>query len=106
MKPDISAISLFTALEQLRRREFSAVELTEACLRQIERLNPTINAFITLTPELARQGALHADALLTAQPSGREQICIAGNAHRSERYFRYCRHPYHSRLKVFCRSHP
>ena len=44
-------MNLFTAREQLRRREFSAVELTDACLRQIERLNPTINAFITPTPE-------------------------------------------------------
>ncbi len=79
MKPDLSTINLFTALEQLCRREFSAVELTEACLRQIERLNPTINAFITLTPELACQGALQADALLTAaQPSGLEQFALLG----------------------------
>jgi Asp-tRNA(Asn)/Glu-tRNA(Gln) amidotransferase A subunit family amidase len=62
MKPDLSTITLFTALEQLYRREFSALELTEACLRQIERLNPTINAFITLTLELACQRALQADA--------------------------------------------
>ncbi len=78
MKPDISRITLVTALGQLRRREFSAVELTETCLRQIERLNPTINAFITLTPEVARQGALHADALLTAQQSDLRQIAVLG----------------------------
>ncbi|MEK7827870.1 MAG: amidase family protein, partial [Thermodesulfobacteriota bacterium] len=78
MKPDLSTINLFTALEQLCRREFSALELTEACLRQIERLNPTINAFITLTPELARQGALQADALLTVQPSNLEQFSLLG----------------------------
>jgi aspartyl-tRNA(Asn)/glutamyl-tRNA(Gln) amidotransferase subunit A len=78
MKPDISAINLSTALEQLCRREFSAVELTEACLRQIERLNPTINAFITLTPELAFQGALQADALLKVQLSGLETFTLLG----------------------------
>jgi aspartyl-tRNA(Asn)/glutamyl-tRNA(Gln) amidotransferase subunit A len=78
MEPDISTINLFTALEQLCHREFSALELTEACLHQIERLNPTINAFITLTPELARQGALLADALLTAQPSRLEQFTLLG----------------------------
>ena len=79
MKPDLSAINLCTALEQLCRREFSAVELTETCLRQIERLNPTINAFITLTPELACQGALQADALLAAaQPTGLEQFALLG----------------------------
>jgi aspartyl-tRNA(Asn)/glutamyl-tRNA(Gln) amidotransferase subunit A len=78
MKPDISSINLFTAREQLCRREFSAVELTEACLRQIERLNPRINAFITLTPELACQRALQADALLTVQPSCLEQFALLG----------------------------
>ncbi|MCG2739426.1 MAG: amidase [Syntrophaceae bacterium] len=78
MKPDLSTINLFTALEQLCRREFSALELTEAFLRQIERLNPTINAFITLTPELARQGALQADALLTVQSSNLEQFTLLG----------------------------
>jgi aspartyl-tRNA(Asn)/glutamyl-tRNA(Gln) amidotransferase subunit A len=78
MKPDLATITLSTALEQLRRREFSAVELTEAFLGQIERLNPTINAFITPTPELARRGASQADALLTAQPPGREQFALLG----------------------------
>jgi aspartyl-tRNA(Asn)/glutamyl-tRNA(Gln) amidotransferase subunit A len=78
MKPDLYTIDLFTALEQLCRREFSAVELTETCLSQIERLNPTINAFITLTPELARQGAMQADALLKVQPSGLEKFALLG----------------------------
>jgi aspartyl-tRNA(Asn)/glutamyl-tRNA(Gln) amidotransferase subunit A len=78
MKPDLSTIDLFTAREQLSRREFSALELTEACLRQIERLNPTINAFITQTPELARRGALQADALLTGQPPNLEQCALLG----------------------------
>jgi aspartyl-tRNA(Asn)/glutamyl-tRNA(Gln) amidotransferase subunit A len=78
MKPDLSAITLCAALEQLCRREFSAVELTEACLRQIERLNPTINAFITLTPELACQGALQADALLKVQLSSLEKFALLG----------------------------
>jgi len=78
MKPDLSAIDLFTARKQLCRREFSALELTEACLRQIERLNPAINAFITLTPELARQGAMQADALLAGQPPSLEQFALLG----------------------------
>jgi len=78
MNPDISAIDLFTALELLRRREFSAAELTEACLCQIERLNPTINAFISLTPELARQRASLADALLKTHPLALEQFPLLG----------------------------
>lgn len=78
MNPDIFTIDMFGALEQLRWREFSAAELTEACLRQIERLNPTINAFITVTPELARQGALDADVLLAVQPPAPEQFPLSG----------------------------
>ena len=78
MKPDISRLNLVTALGQLRRREYSAVELTETCLRQIERLNPTINAFITPTPEVARLGAVQADALLAAQRSDPRQCALLG----------------------------
>jgi aspartyl-tRNA(Asn)/glutamyl-tRNA(Gln) amidotransferase subunit A len=38
---------------RLRRKEISPVELTRACLDRIEKLNPTINAFITVTAESA-----------------------------------------------------
>src|SRR5215469_7003020 len=38
---------------RLRRREISPVEITRECLRRIERLNPSLNAFITVTAESA-----------------------------------------------------
>src|ERR1035437_2114328 len=63
MKPDISSLNLNVAFEQLRRREYTALELTEACLRQIARLNPTFNAFITPMLEQAVQAAMQADVL-------------------------------------------
>lgn len=78
MKPDISTITLRTAREQLHCRAFSALELTEACLRRIARLNPTINALITPTPDLARQAAAQADALLAAQPSPVNPYALLG----------------------------
>jgi aspartyl-tRNA(Asn)/glutamyl-tRNA(Gln) amidotransferase subunit A len=34
---------------RLRRKEVSPVELTRACLERIEKLNPSLNAFITVT---------------------------------------------------------
>jgi aspartyl-tRNA(Asn)/glutamyl-tRNA(Gln) amidotransferase subunit A len=46
----------------LRRRAVSPVELTLACLARIERLNPTLNAFITVTAEQALQQAREAEA--------------------------------------------
>src|ERR1700687_3323101 len=38
---------------RLQRREISPVELTRACLDRIEKLNPALNAFITVTAETA-----------------------------------------------------
>jgi aspartyl-tRNA(Asn)/glutamyl-tRNA(Gln) amidotransferase subunit A len=38
---------------RLRRREVSPVEIMRACLDRIEKLNPALNAFITVTPESA-----------------------------------------------------
>ena len=46
--PTIAEIS-----KQVRRREISPVELTEQCLARIARLNPTLNAFVTVTAESA-----------------------------------------------------
>jgi aspartyl-tRNA(Asn)/glutamyl-tRNA(Gln) amidotransferase subunit A len=45
--------SIVETSELLRKRELSPVELTKNCLAQIERLNPTLNAFITVTGESA-----------------------------------------------------
>jgi len=38
---------------RLRRKEVSPLELTRACLDRIEKLNPALNAFITVTAESA-----------------------------------------------------
>ncbi len=42
---------------RLRRKEISPVELTCACLERIEKLNPALNAFITVTAESASREA-------------------------------------------------
>jgi aspartyl-tRNA(Asn)/glutamyl-tRNA(Gln) amidotransferase subunit A len=48
--------------EQFRKRELSAVELTTDCLARIERLNPKLNAFISVTAESALAAARQAEA--------------------------------------------
>jgi aspartyl-tRNA(Asn)/glutamyl-tRNA(Gln) amidotransferase subunit A len=78
MKPDLSSLSLSTAFEQLSRREFTAVELTEACFHQIARLDPMINAFITPTLELAVQAAMQADVLYRLQPPNLVGLSLLG----------------------------
>ena len=47
--------------ELIRRKEVSPVELTELALSRIERLNPKLNAFITVTPDLAMDAAREAE---------------------------------------------
>ena len=46
-------LNLLDAAAQIRDRKISPVELTRACLDRIERLNPTLNAFITTTADQA-----------------------------------------------------
>jgi aspartyl-tRNA(Asn)/glutamyl-tRNA(Gln) amidotransferase subunit A len=47
---------------RLRRKEVSPVEVTRACLDRIEKLNPALNAFITVTAESALAEAQAAEA--------------------------------------------
>jgi aspartyl-tRNA(Asn)/glutamyl-tRNA(Gln) amidotransferase subunit A len=46
-------LTIAQASELLRQKEISPVDLTNACLARIEQLNPTINAFITVTRDSA-----------------------------------------------------
>src|SRR5215212_8206702 len=46
----------------IRARDVSPVEIATAVLDRIDRLNPTLNAFLTPTPELALEGARAAEA--------------------------------------------
>ncbi len=54
------------ASANLRARRVSSVELTRAALSRIERLNPKLNAFITVTADSAMQRARQADAELAS----------------------------------------
>jgi len=56
--------------EGLRARQFSSVELTKHFLARIERLNPALNAFITVTADRALSAAAKADELLAAGEAG------------------------------------
>lgn len=75
---DLASLTVASALESLRAGAFTAAALTEACLRQIERLNPRLNAILTPTPELAVRAALQADALVALQPSNLRDIPLLG----------------------------
>jgi aspartyl-tRNA(Asn)/glutamyl-tRNA(Gln) amidotransferase subunit A len=57
---DVENLSIAQAARALRDRAYSPLELTDAYLRRIEQLNPTVNAFITVTAERAREDAQRA----------------------------------------------
>jgi len=60
-------LCFLTAIEltqRIRARSISCVEVMEAHLRQIERVNPQVNAIVTLAPEQALAQARAADAAL------------------------------------------
>ena len=50
--------------EKIGKRELSATEVMEAHLNQIDRVNPTVNAIITLHPDQAMDSAQAADAAI------------------------------------------
>ena len=59
---DLTTLGISEAANLVRRRAISPVELTRACLQRIERLNPSLNAFITVTAEEALAHARDAEA--------------------------------------------
>jgi aspartyl-tRNA(Asn)/glutamyl-tRNA(Gln) amidotransferase subunit A len=63
---ELHRLTLAELNEGLRARRFSSVELARHFLARIERFNPTLNAFITVTGEQALAAARRADELLAA----------------------------------------
>jgi aspartyl-tRNA(Asn)/glutamyl-tRNA(Gln) amidotransferase subunit A len=58
---DLTQLSIAEALRQMRAKTLTAVELTQAYLKRIESLDPTIRAYITVTSERALKDAETAD---------------------------------------------
>lgn len=61
---DICFMTATELAHRIRAKELSAREVMEAHLTQIERVNPKVNAIVTLLPERAMAGARAADAAL------------------------------------------
>ena len=63
-------LTIAQARDALRARTLSAADLTEAYIGAVEALNPSLNAFITVTQDLARKQAVAADKALAAGEGG------------------------------------
>ncbi len=66
----LTDLTLAAARDGLRRRAFSARELTDAYLAAVEALNPELNAYITVTADQAREQAGRADEALARGDGG------------------------------------
>ncbi len=58
---ELTALTLHEAAELIKNGEISPVELTRAHLERIQQLDHRLNAFITITPEIALQQARQAE---------------------------------------------
>jgi Asp-tRNA(Asn)/Glu-tRNA(Gln) amidotransferase A subunit family amidase len=59
---DLTFLPIVTMAQRIREKQISPVELVDAHLAKIERLNPRLNAFIELDADRARQQARVAEA--------------------------------------------
>jgi len=67
---ELNWLSIQEAHSQLTSRQISSVELTQACLDQIEAVEDRVQSFLTLTPETALAQAEAADRMLAAGEGG------------------------------------
>ena len=65
---NLAALTLHDASEKLRRREISAVELTDAVFQRIDGTDAKVHAYLTLDRESAIEQAKQADARLRSGP--------------------------------------
>lgn len=62
----MTPLTIAEASRRIAGRSLSPVELTEACLARIDRLDPAVSAFIAVTPERALSDARAAEARIMA----------------------------------------
>ncbi|MCK5548957.1 MAG: Asp-tRNA(Asn)/Glu-tRNA(Gln) amidotransferase subunit GatA, partial [Hyphomicrobiaceae bacterium] len=63
---ELNKLTIAEAREGLRKKQFSAIELTESFLAAIEAGNDGLNAYVLATPEVALAQAKESDKRLKA----------------------------------------
>ncbi|MBU4002525.1 MAG: amidase, partial [Proteobacteria bacterium] len=61
---DLTKLSITQASGLLQKGDITSGELTDAHLEEISKLDPQLNAFITVTADVAKQQAKEADQIL------------------------------------------
>jgi aspartyl-tRNA(Asn)/glutamyl-tRNA(Gln) amidotransferase subunit A len=67
---DLTGLTIAEIRQALAERTFSALELTDAYLAAIEAANDSLNAYIAVTPDKARDMALASDARIASGDAG------------------------------------
>ena len=61
MQKKLNELTIIEALSMLKNKEITAIDLVQACIDQIEKLNLETNAFVTKTFEIALEQAKESD---------------------------------------------
>lgn len=64
---ELNKLTIKQALEGMKSREFTSLEITTSCLDEIEKKDPNIQAFISVTKEEALKSAKEADKLIDSK---------------------------------------
>src|SRR5271170_3932400 len=90
---DLNFLPAVAMAEQVRKKKISPVELVEAHLTQIAKLNPRLNAFVQVDVERARKAAQDAETAVIQQKtlgplhgvplSIKSSISVAGMRHEA-----------------------
>jgi len=67
---ELTSLTIADARQRLTKREITSLELTDAYLTAIESANPTLNAYVHVTADQARDMARASDVRLTAGQGG------------------------------------
>ena len=78
---DLTFLPAVAMADQIRNKKTSAIDLIDAHLAKIERLNPKLNAFVHVDAERTRREARAADAAVS---SGRTSWTAARCAHQHQ----------------------
>ena len=76
---DLTKLTLSEARDGLKKKTFTAAELTDAFIGAIEKANPAINAYVLPTPEHARAQAKDSDKRIASGKAGLLEGLPLGN---------------------------